>query len=124
MILGIGTDIMEVARIRKAFAKTPGLREDIFTTHEIEYCESKANKFQHYAARFAAKEALLKAIGSGLQFGIRFNQIEISNNDLGEPFFNLKDQAKVFAKKKGIKKILVSLAHVKDYATAMVIVEG
>jgi len=124
LILGIGTDIMEVARIRKAFAKTPGLREDIFTTHEIEYCESKANKFQHYAARFAAKEALLKAIGSGLQFGIRFNQIEISNNDLGEPFFNLKDQAKVFAKKKGIKKILVSLAHVKDYATAMVIVEG
>ena len=114
---------MEVARVRDAMEKDPGLRNEIFSLQEIEYCESKANKYQHYTARFAAKEAVMKAMGTGLQHGIRFNQIEVLNTDLGAPYINLKDKAKEFAKDKGILKILVSLAHVKDFATAMVVLE-
>lgn len=124
MILGIGTDIMDVARVRENIEKDPGLRDEIFTPEEISYCESKSNKFEHYAARFAAKEAFMKALGTGWQFGIRFLNIEIVTNELGKPSITLKEKAKEFAKDKGVIKILVSLAHVKDFATAMVVLEG
>ena len=124
MIIGIGTDIMDVGRVRENIEKDPGLRFEIFTSDEIDYCESKANKYEHYAARFAAKEALMKALGTGLQFGIRFSQIEIVISSSGKPTIVLKERAKEFAKEKGISKILVSLSHVKDFATAFVVVEG
>ena len=124
MILGIGTDIMDVARVRKAMEKDSGFRDEVFTPVEIQYCESKTHKHQHYAARFAAKEAFLKALGTGWQFGIRFTQIEVQNNELGAPTIILKEKAKDFAQEKGITKILVSLAHIKDFATAMVVLEG
>lgn len=124
MILGIGTDIIDVARVRDAMEKDPGFKDEIFTPSEIHYCESKANKYQHYAARFAAKEAFLKALGTGWQFGIRFTHIEVQHNDLGAPIISLKEKAKEFEQEKGILKILVSLAHIKDFATAMVVIEG
>lgn len=124
MILGAGTDIMDVARVKEKLENDPGLRDELFTPDEINYCEAKAHKFQHYTARFAAKEAFLKAMGTGWQFGIRFVHIEITNNELGQPNIFLYDKAKDFAKEKGISKIHVSLAHVKDYALAYVIIEG
>lgn len=123
MIVGIGTDIMDVARVRDAFQKDSGLRGEIFTPSEISYCESKANKFQHYTARFAAKEAFMKALGIGWQKGIKFSHIQISNNELGQPFITLSGKAKELAEEIGISKILVSLAHIKDFATAMVVLE-
>jgi len=123
LIFGIGTDIMDVDRVRRAFQQDPEFRDEIFTPCEIDYCESKDDKYQHYAARFAAKEAFLKALGTGWQYGIRFRDIEIKNSDSGEPLMNLKDKAKDFATKKGISKILVSLAHLKEFATAMVVLE-
>jgi holo-[acyl-carrier protein] synthase len=115
---------MDVARVRDAMEKDPGFGAEIFTPLEIAYCESKANKYQHYTARFAAKEAFMKALGIGWRYGIRFTHIELSNNDLGQPIITLEDKAKDFAKEMGISKILVSLAHVKDFATAMVVLEG
>ena len=124
MILGIGTDIMEVERVRQALEKNPNLREDIFTPHEISYCESKVTKYQHYTARFAAKEALMKALGAGLSAGLRFSHIEIRNNELGKPSIILLEKAKEYANVFGVSKILVSLAHIKSYATAMVVIEG
>lgn len=124
MILGVGTDILDVARVRNAMERDSGFRDEVFTPVEIQYCESKTHKHQHYAARFAAKEAFLKALGTGWQFGIRFTQIEVQNNELGAPTIILKEKAKEFAQEKGITKILVSLAHIKDFATAIVVLEG
>jgi holo-[acyl-carrier protein] synthase len=115
---------MDVARVRDAMEKDPGFRGEIFTPKEIDYCESKANKFEHYTARFAAKEAFMKALGIGWRYGISFTHIELSNNDLGQPSITLIDKAKEYAKEMGISKILVSLAHIKDFATAMVVLEG
>lgn len=115
---------MDVARVRNAMERDSGFRDEVFTPVEIQYCESKTHKHQHYAARFAAKEAFLKALGTGWQFGIRFTQIEVQNNELGAPTIILKEKAKEFAQEKGITKILVSLAHIKDFATAIVVLEG
>lgn len=123
MIFGIGTDIMEVSRVRESMQNNPGLRDEIFTPQEIDYCEARANKYQHYTARFAAKEALMKALGQGLQQGVRFNHIEVANHESGSPFILLNSRAKIIAEEKGILKILLSLAHVKEYATAMVVLE-
>lgn len=77
MIFGIGIDIIEVERVKNQISKSNGFREKIFTEREIEYCESKKNKAQHYAARFAAKEAFFKAIGTGWRNGMAFNAIII-----------------------------------------------
>jgi holo-[acyl-carrier protein] synthase len=115
---------MDVARVRDAMQSDPGLQFEVFTPQEITYCESKTNKHQHYTARFAAKEAFMKALGTGWRYGIRFTQIEIENNALGQPSIFLKDKAKDIAQEKGVSKILVSLAHLKDFATAMVVLEG
>jgi holo-[acyl-carrier protein] synthase len=114
---------MDVARVRKTFENDPGLKDEIFTRPEIDYCESKANKFQHYAARFAAKEAFMKALGTGWQLGIQFAHVEVINDHLGKPLITLKEKVKDYADEKGITKILVSLAHINDFATAMVVLE-
>jgi holo-[acyl-carrier protein] synthase len=124
LILGIGTDIMDVARVREAIEKDPGFVYQIFTATEIDYCESKTIKYQHYTARFAAKEAFLKALGTGWQYGIRFTDIEIYHDQNGRPQISIKEKAKEFADNFRISKILVSLAHIKDFATAIVVIEG
>ncbi|MBN1198199.1 MAG: holo-ACP synthase, partial [Bacteroidales bacterium] len=94
MIFGIGTDIIEVERIHKVMERDIGFRKKIFTGKEIDYCESKKHKYQHYAARFSAKEAFLKAIGTGWRFGIRFADIEVTHDTLGKPGINLFGKAK------------------------------
>jgi len=101
-----------------------GFKDKIFTPGEIEYCESKnRNKFQHYAARFSAKEAFMKAIGTGWRFGIRFADIEIIHDELGQPHISMYGKAKELAEKEGFSKIHVSLSHVKELTTAVVIIE-
>ena len=79
MIFGIGTDLIEVERVAHKMEKKEGFKELVFSPGEIIYCETRANKYEHYAARFAAKEAFLKAIGTGWRNGTAFNEIEIYN---------------------------------------------
>lgn len=123
MIFGIGIDIIEIERVEKQVLKDHGFKEKVFTTLEIEYCGSKKFCGQNYAARFAGKEAFLKAIGTGLRDGLAFNEIEILNDDLGKPHVYLHGNTKKFADNKGIVKIHISLSHEKNVATAKVILE-
>jgi holo-[acyl-carrier protein] synthase len=123
LISGTGIDIIEVHRIQTVMERDIGFREKIFTSGEIIYCETKKNKYQHYAARFSAKEAFLKAIGTGWRFGIRFADIDVYHDDFGKPLIRLTGKAEELALRDGISKIHVSLSHLKEMATAVVIVE-
>jgi|GWRWMinimDraft_6_1066014.scaffolds.fasta_scaffold13642_2 holo-[acyl-carrier protein] synthase len=123
MILGIGTDLIEVERVAEKMEKKQGFKELVFSAAEIIYCEARTFKYEHYAARFAAKEAFLKAIGTGWRNGTAFNEIEIYNDEEGKPeilFHGLT--AKTISDMK-LGKIFVSLSHLKTMACAMVIIE-
>ena len=124
MIYGTGTDIIEVSRIKSVMERDIGFREKIFTPGEIAYCETKKHKYENYAARFSAKEAFLKAIGTGWRFGIRFADIDVYHDEYGKPLIKLTGKAEQLAKDEGISKIHVSLSHLKEMATAIVIVEA
>ena len=123
MITGVGIDLIEVERVAVKIRKETGFRELVFSKKKIAYCEKKTNKFEHYAARFAAKEAFFKAIGTGWRKDTAFNEIEITNNTDGKPeiFFLGKTAATIAEMTLG--KIFVSLSHVKTMAIAMVIIE-
>lgn len=123
MIAGLGIDMIEVERVAEKIGKESGFRELVFSKKEIEYCESKANKFEHYAARFAAKEAFLKAIGTGWANGTAFNEIEIFNDENGKPGIMLHGETAITLANLGNKKISVSLSHLKTIASAVVIIE-
>jgi len=123
LIFGLGTDTIEVDRIRKTMEADPGLRRQIFSPAEISYCESKAFPFRHYAARFCAKEAFLKACGTGFNAGTNLSAIEVLNEPSGKPYIRLTGAAKEYYEKFGFSKILVSLSHLKDFAIAVVIIE-
>jgi holo-[acyl-carrier protein] synthase len=123
LIFGTGIDIIEVNRIHTVMERDIGFKEKIFTKEEITYCEPKKNKHQHYAARFSAKEAFLKAIGTGWRFGIRFADIEVYHDEFGKPLIRLYGKAEELARENGISTIHVSLSHLKEMATAIVILE-
>jgi len=123
LIYGIGTDIIEVSRIQKVMEQDIGFREKIFSGDEIRYCESKRNKYQHYAARFAAKEAWMKAFGTGWRDGIRFIEIEVVHDSLGKPMIRLGGRARELADQAGAGEIHLTLSHIREVANAMVIVE-
>ncbi len=123
MIFGIGTDIIEIGRVEDKLSRTRGLREKVFTPREIEYSESRGRSGQHFAARFAAKEAFLKAMGTGWRAGYRFNDIEIVNDALGKPEVFLHGKVKDFCEARGIRHYHVTLSHSKDLAKAVVVLE-
>jgi len=123
MLAGLGTDLTEVERIAEKINKRSGFREMVFSKTEIAYCESKTNKFKHYAARFAAKEAFFKALGTGWLEGTHFNEVEITNDESGKPALVLLGETKKTLSAWGISKILVSLSHLKTIASAVVIIE-
>lgn len=123
MIFGIGIDIIEISRVTKNIDSSPKFCEKVFSQLEIDYCKAKAKYGESFAARFAAKEAFLKAIGLGWRDGIAFSDIEVQNDDLGKPSLNLYNQAKKFCEENGIININLSLSHSKDLATAIVILE-
>ncbi len=112
-IIGTGIDIIETKRIKKVIAGNKAFLKRVFTAREIAYCESKANKYQHYAVRFAAKEAILKALGSK---GIALIDISIKNLDSGKPEAVLSGQLHKLE-----KNIVVSLSHCNEYAVAQAI---
>jgi holo-[acyl-carrier protein] synthase len=124
MIVGIGTDIIEVNRIERLLAKQERFKERIFTQGEIEYCEHKKNKAQNYAARFAVKEALLKAIGTGWRKGVVFKEIDVVNNEKGKPELVLSGTVKKITKEMGVTNIQVSISHLEDLAIGVVILES
>ncbi|MEI6747679.1 MAG: holo-ACP synthase [Bacteroidota bacterium] len=123
MIFGVGTDIIEVNRVKAVMESDIGFRDKIFTEGEIVYCEKMKNKQQHYAARYSAKEAFLKALGTGWRFGIRYADIDVFHDLLGNPHIRLYGKAEELAQKENISKIHVSLSHVMEMATATVILE-
>ena len=123
-IYGIGTDIVEVPRIKDAILKYTGFRERIYTAGEISYCENKKNpsaKYISYAQRFAAKEAVAKALGTGLGKHVFFREIEVINLDSGKPEINIYGKSKNFCCDNYITEILVSLTGTKNYAAAFAI---
>jgi holo-[acyl-carrier protein] synthase len=125
MIVGTGIDIAEVPRIREAIARH-GQRflKRIFTEGEIQYCDSKANRVERYAARFAAKEAGMKAIGTGWNHGVRWRDIEVARKPGGRPTLVLHGKAAEFAARLGVNNIALSLTHTADQAMAQVILES
>jgi len=123
MIFGVGADIIEVSRVADKINRREGFREFVFSTHEIDYCESMATKFEHYAARFAAKEAFLKALKTGWTTDTNFNEIEMSQTESGSPEIKLLGKTKDALQSLMPFKIHVSLSHLKDFAIAFVILE-
>lgn len=124
MIVGTGIDIIEVPRVAAAIERF-GRRfvQRLFTPAEIRYCESKANKAERYAARFAAKEAGLKAIGTGWKGGIAWTEVEVRREPGGRPTLAFSGKAAEFAARLGVKRASLSLSHTKDQAIASVILE-
>ena len=123
MIFGVGTDIIEVERVARVVSKGRQYLETIFTDKEMDYCESKARKSEHYAARYAAKEALLKALGTGWRGGLAYTEIEIINTELGRPEVVLYGRVKGFCDDHQVRQAFASLSHTKDTAIAFVILE-
>ena len=123
-IYGIGTDIIDISRIKTSLAKNKKFKNRIFSKKEIKYCDSKNNKIASYSKRFAAKEAFAKALGTGVSKGISFNEISINNNKNGAPFIELSGKTKIIFKKltNNRNKIYLSLSDEKKYALAMVII--
>jgi holo-[acyl-carrier protein] synthase len=122
MIVGIGIDMIEVERVMSKIDKGNGFKEKIFSKREIEFCESNL-KSMNYAARFAAKEAFLKATGFGLLLGYDLSEIEVVNDINGKPSFNLSGNFKVQAELNSWNKIHLSLSHLQEVACAVVIIE-
>jgi holo-[acyl-carrier protein] synthase len=125
MIVGTGIDIAEVPRIRDSIERF-GARflHRIFTEGEIRYCESKANRMERYAARFAAKEAGMKAIGTGWNHGVRWKDVEVARQPGGRPTLVFHGKAAEFAAKLGAQHVALSLSHTADQAIAQVILES
>lgn len=125
MIVGMGTDLAEVDRIRDAIERH-GVRflERVYTAAEIAYAERKANRFERYAARFAAKEAGMKAIGTGWRHGVRWHDFEVVNLPSGKPTLALHGVAADFAAKLGARNVALSMTHTAAMAMAVVILES
>jgi holo-[acyl-carrier protein] synthase len=124
MIVGTGIDIAEVPRIAASIARF-GDRfvRRIFTEGEIRYCDAKANRVERYAARFAAKEAAMKAIGTGWNHGVTWRDVEVSRMPGGRPTITFHGKAAEFAAKLGAKHVALSLTHTAEHAIAQVILE-
>jgi holo-[acyl-carrier protein] synthase len=124
MIVSIGVDIIEVARIREVLLRTPRFRERVFTSAEREYCDARgAVAAQHYAARFAAKEAALKALQTGWRNGIGWQDVEIASRDSGAPYLILHGSVKALFNSSGATVAHLSLSHTSEHAVAQVVLE-
>ena len=124
MIISIGIDIVEVRRVRETIERTPRFAERVFTAAERAYCESRgAVAAQHYAARFAAKEAALKALQTGWSGGISWQDVEISPKESGAPSISFYGRARELYEESGATAAHISIAHTTEHAIAQVILE-
>ena len=125
IILGIGTDITEVLRIAQMIERHGDLFINrVFTDHEIQYCQARKMSTQHYAGRWAAKEAVLKAIGTGWRRGISWRDVEVRNAPGGRPTIACRGGVREVIEQQGIGDILISISHCRAYATAQAIAIG
>ena len=125
MIVGTGIDIAEVPRIRQSIERFGDrFLHRIFTAGEIRYCDSKMNRFERYAARFAAKEAAMKALGTGWNHGVRWVDCEVARLPGGRPTIAFHGKAGEFAAKLGVKNAALSITHTTEQAIAQVILEN
>lgn len=123
MDIRCGIDIVEIDRIAKALLRHESFKKKIFTPEEIAYCDGRGKfSIQSYAARFCCKEAVSKALGTGIADGISFLDIEVVNEDCGKPSVNLYHEAKKRFGAIGGKSIDISLSHTKDYAVAQAVI--
>lgn len=124
MIVGTGVDITEVPRIAAALERFGDrFLHRVFTDAEIQYCEMKHNNVERFAARFAAKEAALKAIGTGLRMGISWKDVEVTRLPGGRPTMTFHGIAAEFAARLGMKRAHLSLSHTAEHAVAYVVLE-
>jgi len=125
MILGIGVDLCEVDRIEAAIARHGDrFLTRIYTPAERAYCESKLNRMERFAGRFAAKEAAMKALGTGWRRGVAWRDFEVTRAASGQPVIVLHGVAREIAEKLTVKRALVSITHVKSMAMAQVVMEN
>lgn len=123
MVIGIGLDLVTVSRFARMITRHGDrLLDRLFTADERRYCETYAHPAQHYAARFAAKEAMLKALG--VPRGLRWHELEVVSSSSREPLIRLSGRAEEVARARGIQRMLVTLTHELDLAAAMVVAEG
>jgi holo-[acyl-carrier protein] synthase len=125
LIVGLGTDIAEIARIEQSIARF-GQRfvERIFTPAEIAYCHRKKSSGESFAARFAAKEAAAKALGTGISHGVTWHEFEVRRETSGKPTLHLTGRAAQLAAKLGVTRTAISLTHTRTQAMAVVILEA
>ena len=124
MIISIGVDIIEVRRVRETIKRTPRFAQRVFTAAEREYCESRgAVAAQHYAARFAAKEAALKALQTGWSGGISWQDVEVAAKESGAPLILFHGRARELYEESGATAAHISIAHTTEHAIAEVILE-
>jgi holo-[acyl-carrier protein] synthase len=124
VIVSIGIDIIEVGRVRQALERTPRMRARVFTEGERAYCEGRgAASAQHFAARFAAKEAALKALGTGWRGRIKWHDVEVIRQETGEPALLLHGEAREIFRRSGATLAHLSMSHTSEHAVAQVILE-
>ncbi|MBE9592776.1 MAG: holo-ACP synthase [Proteobacteria bacterium] len=120
--LNIGIDIVTVSKVGELISKHKEFLTTVFTAREIAYCEEKKKSGEHFAARFAAKESVLKALGIGLGKGIEWTDVEILSSNSGKPRVCLHGEINEFACKKNVEKIVISLSHCETHAIAQALV--
>jgi holo-[acyl-carrier protein] synthase len=124
-VLGIGTDIIECLRIAQMIERHGELFINrVYTPSEIRYCQSRKQATQHFAGRWAAKEAILKALGTGWRKGISWRDIEVRNDPSGRPIVGLRGGARDIVEQRGIREMLVSISHCRSHATAYALALG
>ena len=122
MVLGLGIDIIEIRRIKESIDEYgSNFLQKVYTPKEIEYCSAKANKYQHFAARFAAKEAVYKAFSTSHQEGLSWQDIEITNEPSGMPIVKLNGKLKSFLSKD--KDLKISISHSDKFVTCVAIID-
>lgn len=125
MVLGLGTDLMETHRLQESIERF-GERflNRVFTPQEIAYCQRKKNAAESFAARFAAKEAGAKALGTGISRGVSWKELEVRREQGGRPVLHLSGRAEEIARALGVKRVQLSLTHSREMAMAVVVMEG
>jgi holo-[acyl-carrier protein] synthase len=122
VIVGLGTDIVEIVRIGRMIERHGELfLNRVYTPEEIRYCQKRRESFQHYAGRWAAKEAVMKTLGTGFTRGVSWQDIEVCSLKTGQPKLHIKGGARELADQLGIDEILITISHCRAYATATAI---
>ncbi len=124
MIFGTGVDIVEIDRIRKSLEKySERFEEKVFTRAEIDYCRAQADPARHFAGRFAVKEAVSKCLGTGISGGVAWKDIEVLQQESGQPILKLWQKTKELFDHHKLNAIHISISHARDYAVANAIAE-